>query len=212
MDAVSLRSAWACDYHDYWLDVEGRSLDEASEYLLLHLKWAWRDLYVANTPFAADIRESPEGDLIYQFDTLDVESESGVLKCGRLVAVYGRVGNIAGLELPSAKLRQRFIGQTEKWIGPVDKGHFIAHTLGGSSNMNIFPQVRELNRGWSEEGKKYREMERYAAQNPGMMVFSRPIYSDGTMWPRFLEFGLLKPDGELWVEVFDNERPEGALI
>lgn len=104
------------------------------------------------------------------------------------------------------------MGPPVKWIGPVDKGHFIAHTLGGSSNMNIFPQVRELNRGWSKDGKRFREMERFAGQHPGMMIFNRPIYSDGTIWPIFFEFGMLKPDGGLWVELFDNKRPSGAII
>jgi len=209
---TTILSKWNIDYHDYWLDVKGCGCEKITEYLLDQFRWCWRDMYVANTQFETDIVECSEGSLIYQFDTQVVEEGDLCMKAGRLVAVYGRVGKIAGLEFPSAKLRQRFMGPTEKWIGPVDKGHFIAHSLGGSSNMNIFPQVRELNRGWSEEGKKFREMERLASQHPGMMLFNRPIYSDGTVWPRYFEFGLLKPDGELWIELFDNERPPGAFI
>jgi hypothetical protein len=34
--------------------------------------------------------------------------------------------------------------------------------------------------------------------------FSRPIYADGSNVPWWLEFGLLKVDHTLWVELFDN--------
>lgn len=202
---------WKVDYQGRWENVKDYPPEEAVEFFLEDLKWDWKDAYVANTNYETEIFESPEGSLFYQFDTLYVDDKEVNLKSARLVAVYGRVGELAGLKLPSAKLRQRFMGPTEKWIGPVDKGHFIAHTLGGSSNMNIFPQVRATNRGWNEEGRKYREMERFAAKCPGAMIFNRPIYSDGTYWPRYFEFGVLRPDGQLWVETFDNERPSGAI-
>src|SRR5947209_6594094 len=42
-----------------------------------------------------------------------------------------------------------------------DRGHFVAHTAGGPMDMNLFPQRRDLNRGWSAQGKQYRLMERY---------------------------------------------------
>lgn len=211
-DLAEFLPKWKVDYHDYWLDVEGKPCTEITEHLLKHLPWSWRDAYEDNTEFEMDIVECLEGDLVYQFDTKVVEDDVQCQKAGRLVAVYGRVGELAGLKWPSAKLRQRFLGPTEKWIGPVDKGHFIAHALGGSSNMNIFPQVRELNRGWSEAGKRFREMERYASEHPGTLVFNRPMYSDGTVWPRCFEFGVLKADGTLWVDLFDNQRPPGAII
>ena len=33
---------------------------------------------------------------------------------------------------------------------------------------------------------------------------SRPVYADGSSVQRWLEFGLLKADQTVWVEVFDN--------
>lgn len=70
--------------------------------------------------------------------------------------------------------------------------------------LNVFVQRRDLNRGWSTEGRRYREMEKYCVLHPGTFCFSRPLYADETAIPAFLEFGILKPDGELWVECFDN--------
>src|ERR1035441_7538606 len=80
---------------------------------------------------------------------------------------------------------------------------FIAHSIGGAVDgveMNVFVQRRDLNRGWSAEGKTYREMESYCSSRSGTFCFSRPIYLDGTARPSFVEFGLLKEDNKLWVE------------
>ena len=73
--------------------------------------------------------------------------------------------------------------------------------------LNVFVQRRDLNRGWSVAGKRFRSMEKYCFSNPGTFCFSRPIYSlaDGSSKPVAVEFGVLKADGELWVEVFDNQ-------
>lgn len=39
------------------------------------------------------------------------------------------------------------IGATERRFGPqYDKGHFMARSNGGGSQLNIFPQRRDLNR------------------------------------------------------------------
>jgi hypothetical protein len=37
-----------------------------------------------------------------------------------------------------------------------------------------------------------------------LSCFSHPIYENGSNVPRWLEFGLLKDDETLWVEVFEN--------
>jgi hypothetical protein len=85
-----------------------------------------------------------------------------------------------------------------------DNGHFIAHCIGGGFDVNVFPQERRLNRGWSSQGKTFRQMENYCLRQPGTFCFSRPVYVDGSRVPRWLEFGLLKTDRTLWVEAFDN--------
>jgi hypothetical protein len=87
-----------------------------------------------------------------------------------------------------------------------DKGHFIAHYLGGGTQLNLFAQRRDLNRGWSAEGKLYREMERYCFEHPGTLCFHRPIYLDDSSRPAALDFGLLRQDGRLWVARFDNRE------
>jgi hypothetical protein len=47
-------------------------------------------------------------------------------------------------------------------------------------------------------------MEKYCFENPGTLCFSRPIYGDGSARPATLEFGVVRGNGKLWVEKFDN--------
>jgi hypothetical protein len=119
----------------------------------------------------------------------------------------------SGRSLFQEKARDDFrlkgwVGATETAFGREwDKGHFIAHSIGGAvdqAEVNVFVQLRALNRGWSAEGKRFREMEGYCEANPGTFCFNRPIYDDQTARPAFFEFGLVKQDGRLCVQRFAN--------
>jgi hypothetical protein len=86
---------------------------------------------------------------------------------------------------------------------PLDKGHMVAHGAGGEFGPNIFPQDRELNRGWSAEGKRYRALEREIAATPGMFFFCCLLYGDDSDFPAAVELGLLRAGG-LYAERFRN--------
>lgn len=124
----------------------------------------------------------------------------------RLIGAIGR---------STPQQRRREASRIRGWLGPTeqnlghqrDKGHFIAHTIGGlvdGFEVNLFVQRRDFNRGWSAAGRRYRAMERYCAANPGTLCFSRPVYGDETSIPAVVEFGILRPDLSLWIEEFDN--------
>ncbi len=96
-------------------------------------------------------------------------------------------------------------GRTEEVFGKsYDKGHHVCHGAGGGADWNLFTQLRSLNRGWSDEGKLYRQMEAYVAANPGTMFFSRPIHLDGSLCPSLLEYGVLMPGRMVWLATFSN--------
>lgn len=90
---------------------------------------------------------------------------------------------------------------------PLDVGHFAAHASGGPSDMNVFPQDRALNRGWSDEGRVYRWMERYVASHPRTFYFSRPVYLDATSVPKYLEYGILMNGDELKTIQRETKNP-----
>lgn len=86
-----------------------------------------------------------------------------------------------------------------------DKGHFLGHASGGILDINLFPHRRELNRGWSPEGKRFRSMERYVEKHSGTLFYHRPSYDDETWIPQYLEYGVLVDDTEWWVDTFRNK-------
>jgi len=63
------------------------------------------------------------------------------------------------------------------------------------TEVNVFVQLRAVNRGWSKGGKLFREMEAYCEAYPGTFCFNGPTYEDQTARPAFIEFGLVKRDG-----------------
>lgn len=88
---------------------------------------------------------------------------------------------------------------------PADKGHFLGHASGGPLDINLFPQRRDLNRGWSESGKRYRSMEKYVADQSGTFFYHRPIYDDDTWFPARLEYAVHRREGVWWMEIFENK-------
>jgi len=93
-------------------------------------------------------------------------------------------------------------------VSPVDRGHLIPHLSGGEFGPNIFRQDRALNRGWSDQGKLYRALEREAARVPGALYFGHLLYADDTAYPKQIEIAVLLPGATLRVEQFDNRPGE----
>jgi hypothetical protein len=90
---------------------------------------------------------------------------------------------------------------------PVDRGHLIPNLSGGEFGPNIFRQDRSLNRGWSQEGRRFRALERQAVI-PGTFYFGHLLYADDTAYPMEIEIGILQ-GGILRVERFQNRFPHG---
>ncbi len=138
--------------------------------------------------------------------TSKAEEHSADWREDRVIAVHG-LSTPPQTGRDAARMRG-YLGKTYEVFGPdTDKGHFIAHSAGGDvlDSVAWFPQDRRLNRGWSEEGRQFRDMERYCANNPGVFLFSRPLYADRTTRPSHLEFGILR-DGHLAIRLFNNRR------
>jgi hypothetical protein len=92
----------------------------------------------------------------------------------------------------------------------VDRGHLIPHLSGGEFGPNIFRQHRALNRGWSEEGRRFRALEREAAATQGTFYFGHLLYDDDSAYPSLIETGLFR-GGMLHVEQFRNRFPQQHL-
>lgn len=170
-------------------------------------------VYYESVAFPASIKEVVTGKSIFLFDKDEVHTppeligtHTYLLKESRIIGAIG-ISEPAVTKRPSSSCFQmsNMYGRTEEIFGKsYDKGHHVCHGAGGGADWNLFPQLRSLNRGWSEEGRLYRQMEAYVAANPGTMFFSRPIHLDGSLCPSLLEYGVLMPDRKVWWATFSN--------
>lgn len=199
------------DYDAILAEAREQSIDKTVVFLMEKLPTLWCEAYSSMTPRQTDLCRFAFGTFQYLFDTFPLLASTDTDAIAqnaeaRLVAAFGR-SNPGKRRRDDYRLRG-WIGRTESSFGRRwDKGHFIAHSIGGAVDgieANVFVQRRDLNRGWSPEGKLFRAMETYCFLNPGTFCFNRPLYADGSARPAFLEFGLLKDNGKFWVERFDN--------
>ena len=86
-----------------------------------------------------------------------------------------------------------------------DRGHFLGHASGGELDINLFPHRRTLNRGWSSEGKRFRQMEAFVAKHSGCFFYHLALYDDASWIPAKLEYGILGEGGKWRVEQFNNK-------
>ena len=193
--------------------------DSVENFLRMELPQLWLEAYAAMAPHRTlNIGIVPRQTFDYIYDDQDTLVAMGAIPDelnleSRLVAVIGS-------SAPDVRHRddsrlRGWLGATEETFGKAwDKGHFIAHSFGGAvagSELNVFVQRRDLNRGWSAAGKRYRSMEIYCAEHPEILCWSRPIYTDDSAMPLQIEFGVLRNGGELWVETFENWWAEGEF-
>ena len=206
---------WKIDYVSFLNEVIGDSGRTPAELLAEGLPHIWRDRYVQMVLRETNIVRFTCGAFEYIYDDYASLEAAGVVADSPIIEA--RLVAVSGLSSPQKRTRDDYrlrgwVGATERAFGRGwDKGHYIAHSIGGAvdrAEANVFVQRRDLNRGWSEEGKRYREMENYCEVNPGTFCFSRPIYFDQSAKPAFAEFGLVESGGKLWVECFDNRPSE----
>jgi hypothetical protein len=163
------------------------------------LLMALGDRYEVEHPDCA-LHQFEQSGATYLFD---LASPLGLSQEDRTVAAWALTP--LAVELRDTGYQRGFPMQPGVDDAQVDRGHLIPHLSGGEFGPNIFRQDRALNRGWSEQGKRYRALEREAAATPGTLYFGHLIYDDDTAYPSEIETGLLRR-AALHVDRFDN-RP-----
>jgi hypothetical protein len=141
----------------------------------------------------------------YLFDTAD---DPAAGRTPRVVAAWGlsstatgrRQGSRqAGFPLSAALIAQGY-----------ERGHLLAHAIGGGLDENLFAQASHVNQGRSPAGRAYRALERLAPRHPGSLVFHRLIYGDGTDVPDLNQLTVGLPTST-HTGTFDNRpRPPAA--
>lgn len=207
-------ATWHIDY-DAVMASATRSAVATEDALKAALAKVWLDAYKQSVPHIPQILAICIDGFEYLFDSASADTQpkrilDSDLICERVVAVHGVSKQKTGRARPASRIRgfPRGAAVDSEVVDSVrhDRGHFAAHASGGEEDINLFPQLTDLNRGWSLQGRRYRQMERVLAAKPGTYFFSRPIYTGPTDHPFMVEFGLLLDNSTLRVERFDNCR------
>ena len=192
--------------------VTGLSLDYAGLVRSLGTPWSHADLgrrlldavaehYVREWPICSLVVFGQSG-ATYLFD---LASAVGAAQEDRTVAAWATTPSAVGKR--DVSYQRGFPLPPDPDGTPVDRGHLIPHLSGGEFGPNIFRQHRALNRGWSDEGRRFRALEREAA-TPGTFYCGHLHYADDTAYPTEIESGLLR-HAELHIERFRNRFPSG---
>jgi hypothetical protein len=188
-----LRDDAAMDYHDLWrrtsvAEFGGRICD------------GWASVYTTSTGADPDdlVVVDPGNRFSYTFDLAGSLREDPSTRAPRVIGVWR-------CSQPGAGVRDR--NRMRGFPRPVrhedDRGHLISCAAGGGYDINLVPMNAALNRGWSQEGARFRAMERLAAAVPGTLFFIRPVYDDDSDRPCRFEVGV-QVGTALLVEEFAN--------
>ena len=131
----------------------------------------WLDAYTRTT-WSTNIVETTVTEFSYLFD---IENE-------RLIAAWGVSQGRNG----APRDRSRMAGHPLGGPRGYHRGHAIAHTLGGPTDINLVPQLGSVNIG------PFRALERRAVATPGALYFTYWSYGSSTSQrPSSVEQGFL---------------------
>jgi len=192
-------------YYQIFASIPEGDYEKSVEFLKDNISNLFKVDYNAQFP-NSEILEFNVNGYIYLFD-LNIKIKSNIQdKDDRVVAVYGRISHTNAKR--DSNRMNGFIGPFTKLAKykDFDKGHFISHKINGSLDQNLYPQLKELNRGWSKQGKLFRSLERYCEQNPDVFLFTRPVYTDLSWMPKFIDYGVFTKEFGLLLNRFDNKK------
>ncbi len=191
-------------FYEIFADLPSSDYDECVAFLKTEISaYFVHDYHAKFNEFGCDVVEITINGYDYLFD---ISSSAEMDRDARIVGAYGKA--VETNEVRDHVRMKGFIGQFSKIekYKDYDKGHFIAHKINGNLDQNLYPQLKELNRGWSSQGKLFRAMERYCQNNPEAFVFTRPVYSDLTWIPAFIDYGVFTKEQGLLLNRFNNRK------
>jgi len=201
--------------HDY-AEIARQAPSQDAPALIAHLDKAlpalWQADYEAQTQAVPNLltvsfrgKNSGEPFCRYLFDHASGGAEpDGSAVEDRVVAVWGISRREPAASRDHSRMQGFLRGVWSAVYPGADRGHFLAHTLGGGFDINLFPQSKRINRSGL-----WRQMETYCSRHPGTFCFVRPLYRDGSWTPAELEFHIFRTMGsdpaEFWGHVFAND-------
>jgi hypothetical protein len=127
------------------------------------LSWAWAGAY--RSQVATSELLTFDHAATFLFD----QAQAGAPQEDRSIAAWGF--SRPGRRPRDVAYQRRYPSPQGRAERQLDKGHMVPHSAGGEFGPNIFPQDRDLNRGWSPEGRCYRALEKEIVKAQGTFFF-----------------------------------------
>ncbi len=133
----------------------------------------WLDDYTQTTAKSEIVETTTDG-FSYLFD---IANE-------RLISAWGISAGRSAAARPKSRMKGHPMSQGPKY----HRGHAIAHTLGGPTDINLVPQLASVNIG------PFRSLEKRAVATPGALYFTYWMYGrSAEQTPDSVEQGFLCP-------------------
>lgn len=132
------------DYTALLDDARLESPNHLAAYLRNHLPDHWRKSYISTAVRPTNIVRFPSGSFEYIFDIYSDLETAGEVAFDqtvedRVVAVFGM--SVCPPEARAGSRIRGWLGETGEIVGATrDRGHFIAHCIGGGLDLNVFSQ------------------------------------------------------------------------
>jgi hypothetical protein len=129
----------------------------------------------------------------------------------RIIVAYGRSTAMTGTNDNGSK--KHLLGAAAERFGDnAERPYMPGGTLGGTFDISLYPQYRDLDNEHSSDSREYRAMKKYCLEHAGTFCFTRLVYSSRSWRPAAIEHGLLRADGTFWVRKFKNSPVESRIL
>jgi len=189
--------------------------DEAVEQLIEILPPLWQKTYRKMAQSPTSIHHFSHCGYDFLFDRASELHARGVVPGeraveDRIIVAYGRSTAVAGRN--STGCKKNLLGAAAARFGDnTERPYLPGGVLGGTFDISLYPQYRDLDNERSSDSRAYRAMKKYCSEHPGTFCFSRLIYTTRSWRPAAIEHGLLKADGTFWVRRFKNAAVESRI-
>ncbi len=187
------------------------------EELIAHLEAAlpplWQKTYRKMAQSPTSIHKFSQHGFDFLFDRASELRSKGVVSGERAVEdrIIVAYGCSTGTEAETG-CNKPLLGAAGAQFGEqAERSYLPGGVLGGTFDISLYPQYRDLDNERSSNCREYRAMKRYCCDHEGTFCFTRLIYASRSWRPSAIEHGLLKADGTFWIRSFKNATIESRM-
>ena len=189
--------------------------EELIDHLLESLPALWQRAYRKMAQSPTSIHHFSHGGFDFLFDRASELHSRGVVPGeraveDRIIVAYGRSTVATGRNSNGCK--RSLLGTAAARFGDnTERPYLPGGVLGGTFDISLYPQYRDLDNERSSDSRVYRAMKKYCSEHSGTFCFTRLVYSSRSWRPATIEHGLLRADGTFWVRRFKNTAVESRI-